>query len=262
MTEDIDLETAKQMGIPVCTFPVFTCVMVAEHMIMQMLCLAKCLPEMTCIMEEAQDWGKSPQRCDEDTFSYNWSERQNIRALYHSTVGIVGFGEIGVELALRLKGFACGVLYNKRQRLQPFTEEQLGIQYAELDDLLSRSDMVCLLLPYFPETAGIVNASFIAKMKPGSCLVCCGGSGILDEQDVATALSSGYLGGVATDTYAWEPVRPDNPLLPLARQKGVNIILTPHTAAGSAPADERGRVEDYTNLVNVLQGKPLVYRVV
>lgn len=261
-TFDIDLGAAKNAGIPVCSWPVRTCVMVAEHMVLQMLGLAKRLRENMKITTDADDWGSPPQRSDEDTFAYNWSKRENLLGLYESTVGIVGFGEIGTELSRRLQHFECSVLYNKRSQLPASFEGDLGIQYTDLDDLLARSDFVCMLLPYFPETDKIVNAGFIDKMKDGACLVSCGGSGILDENAVSSALTSKKLYGVATDTFEWEPVHPDSPLLPLARLEDANVILTPHTAAGTTAANVNERENDYTNLVNFLNNKPLRFRLV
>jgi len=260
---DIDLEAARKAGIPVCYYPVRMTAMVAEHMMLQMLALAKRLRESMHVITLDRDWGLEPKQCDEDTFAINFTGRQEIGTLNHKTVGIVGFGEIGIELARRLKGFNCTVLYNKRNRLSDFAEADLNIRYALLDELLGQSDFVAMLLPYEPETAGCVNRSFIGKMKKGAFLVSCGASGIFNEADVRDALASGYLGGVATDTFAWEPIRQDNPLLELARQPEANIVLTPHTASGSIdPNALPDRSEDYSNLLRLLRGEPLLYRVV
>lgn len=259
-TWDIDVQAARKAGIPVCYLPVHTCVNVAEHLLLQMLGLAKRLREVMTIAVEAGDWGMEPKKCDEDYFAYNWSGREDIRSLYQSTVGIVGMGEIGAELARRLRNFDCRVLYNKRVPLPAEAEKELQAKYATMDDLLAQSDFVCMLLPFFPETEGIVNDSFIKKMKPGAILVSCGASGILDEEAVRRALESGYLYGVATDTYAWEPIRADNPLLQPARQPSANILLTPHTAAGTVAARPEERQRDYQNILRLLNGQPLMNR--
>ncbi|NMB90929.1 MAG: hypothetical protein GYA17_21410, partial [Chloroflexi bacterium] len=259
-TWDIDLEAARAAGIPVCYRPVHTCVMVAEHMLVQMLALAKRLREVMHITVEAGDWGQPPRRCDEDYFAYNWSGRSGVRGLYRSTVGIVGFGEIGAELARRLRNFGCRVLYNKRSRLPHPAEVEMDIEYAGLDELLAASDYVCMLLPFFPETEKLVNADFIGKMKPGAILASAGASGVLDEDAVAAAVKAGRLGGVATDTYAWEPVRADNPLLALAADPLCNLLLTPHTAAGTEHAGVSDRYGDYENLLRHIQGEPLLFR--
>lgn len=98
-TYDIDLKAAKIAGIPVCYLPVRSCIMVAEHMALQILALAKRLREVMDLTAEANDFGHPPRLCDEDYFAYNWTGRENLLGLWESTVGILGFGEIGTELA-------------------------------------------------------------------------------------------------------------------------------------------------------------------
>lgn len=260
---DIDLEAAQRAGINVCYMPIEMTVMVSEHMLTQMLALAKHLREAMHVITLDKDWGMAPRKSDEDTFAINFTGRQSIGTLYRKTVGIIGFGEIGIELARRLKGFECKVLYHKRTRLSEHAEKDLNIQYASQEDLLAQSDFVGMLLPFMPDTAGMVNYEFIHQMKPGAILVSCGASGLYNEKDVAAALRSGYLGGVATDTFDWEPINMDSPLLPLARDPEANIVLTPHTASGSidpnALPDRRG---DYVNLVSYIHQQPLLYQVV
>lgn len=261
-TYDIDLEAARAAGIPVCYLPVRSCIMVAEHMLLQMLALAKRLREVMDLTLEADDFGQPPRRCDEDYFAYNWTGRENILGLWGATVGILGMGEIGTELARRLRGFGCTVLYNKRNPLPEAAERELNVQFAGVDDMLARSDYVCMLLPFFPETEQSLSRDFFAKMKPGSIFVSCGGSGVVDEEALAEALRSGHLYGAAVDTYTFEPIAPDDPLLPLARDPRANIVLTPHTAAGTVAAASSERYGDYTNIMRVLHGEPLVGRLV
>lgn len=261
-TYDIDLEAAQKAGIPVCYLPVRSCIMVAEHMMLQMLALAKRLREVMDLTLTADDFGQPPRRCDEDYFAYNWTGRENILGLWGATVGILGMGEIGTELARRLRGFGCTVLYNKRNRLPAAAERELNVQFAEVDDMLARSDYVCMLLPFFPETEQSLSRDFFAKMKPGSIFVSCGGSGVVDEDALAEALRSGHLYGAAVDTYTFEPIAPDDPLLPIGRDPRANIVLTPHTAAGTVAAASDERYGDYTNIMRVLHGEPLVGRLV
>ena len=105
LTYDIDLEAARAAGMPVAAWPVETAIMVAEHMLTQMLVLAKRLGDVSAVANAAGDWGRPSLRTDEDTFAYDWSRRSGVRPLYEQTVGILGFGEIGAELARRLRGF-------------------------------------------------------------------------------------------------------------------------------------------------------------
>lgn len=261
-TYDIDLEAARAAGIPVCYLPVRSCIMVAEHMVLQMLALAKRLREVEDLTLEANDFGQPPKRCDEDTFAYNWTGRENLLGLWGATVGILGMGEIGTELARRLRGFGCTVLYNKRNPLPKAAERELNVQFAGVDDMLARSDYVCMLLPFFPETEQSLGRDFFAKMKPGSIFVSCGGSGVVDEDALAEALRSGHLYGAAVDTFTFEPIAPDDPLLTIARDRRANVLLTPHTAAGTVAAASDERYGDYTNLMRVLHGEPLIGRLV
>jgi phosphoglycerate dehydrogenase-like enzyme len=263
-THDIDLNAAKLAGIPVCYWPIRSCIMVAEHLMMQMLGLSKRINEMREVMLSADNFGKEPTRCTEDVFAYNWSERKDIRGLWESTVGILGMGEIGFELVRRLQNFGCKIIYNKRNPLPSQTERDLNIQYASRDDLVSRSDFVCILLPLFhKETEQVLNQEFFAKMKLGACFVSSGGSGVIDEKALADAISSGRLYGAAVDNYTWEPIRKDCPLLEPARRPGANMILTPHTAAGTLPAINKDlRIDDYQNLIRSINGQDLAFRLV
>jgi phosphoglycerate dehydrogenase-like enzyme len=258
---DIDLEAAGRVGVPVCIWPLPQCAMVAEHVLMQMLALAKRVRDGAEVVAEVGDWGP-PARCDGDTFAINWSDRTGIRQIRGSTVGIVGFGEIGTELARRLTSFECAVLYNRRSRLPGWAEDRLGVEYADRDSLLARSDTVCLLLPHSDETEGIADADFLARMRPGALLVSAGASTLLDEEAVADAYRSGRLGGIATDGYRWEPVRADNPLVELAHDRRANVVLTPHSAQADLVLDVDLRRVEFTNLVAVLEGRPLLNRVV
>lgn len=261
LTYDIDTEAARQAGVIVCRWPVGSVIRVAEHLVLQMLVLSKKLRETEAIaLAASPEWGES-RRTDEDTFAYNWAQRTDVDGLWGKTIGIMGFGEIGAELARRLQGWDVTVLYHKRRRLPEHVESELGITYVDEDSLFRRSDYVAMLLPYFPETELLIDAGYFERMKDGSCIVSCGSGSVLNEADLAEAIRSGKLGGAALDTFEWEPIRPDNPLIPLAKA-GYNILLTPHIAAGSSAAAARERIADYTNIINHIEGKPLSYRVV
>jgi len=264
-TWDIDLDAAKAAGIPICANPVSGCQLVAEHMLMAALALVKRLREVTQIAEQATpDWGQ-PQECTADYFAYNWSRRAAIGGIFGKTVGILGFGEIGLELARRLRAFDCHVIYNKRQRTPAQAEAELEIEYAALEDLQARSDILLNLLPDFPETHCLLDARFFAACKHGVLLVHAGGGTTVDAQSTVDALRSGQLGGAALDTFNWEPIRADDPLVLLAReQPQVNLLFTPHTAAGAeAEQDiEFNRRSDYANILAVLNGQLLKNRVV
>ncbi len=258
---DIDLDAARRAGVPVCCWPIEGCVMVAEHMMLQMLGLLKRLREAMHITAEAADYGVETKRGDEDTFAYNWSKRTGIGKLSGATVGILGFGEIGWELVEQLRGFHCTVLYHKRMRLPAPVEEQLGVEYASPEAIAERSDIVCSLLPYQGPKEPI-DAAYFARMKPGSLFVHCGSGATVDEAALLDALRSGHLAGAALDTYTYEPLRPEDPLVQAVRDPMLNLILTPHIAAGGFTAGGHSRSQDYDNILALLQGRALKHRVV
>lgn len=260
-SHDIDVEAAKAAGVAVCYWPLVQSAMVAEHIMMLVLALAKRLRDSMEVIIDGSDWGE-PRECDANTFAMNWTKRTGIAMLTGSTVGIVAMGEIGTELALRLRAFGCQVYYHNRRRLPAAAEDRVGAQYRPLDDLLGQCNILCLLVPYSPEAVGMTGPTFLAKMRPGALLVSCGASTTLDEQAVADAYVSGYLGGVATDGHRWEPLRPDGPLVTLSRDPSANVVLTPHSAQADLELNPEMRAPEFTNLVNLLAGKPLRHRVV
>lgn len=264
LTYDIDVAAAQRRGIAVCYWPIRGCILAAEHVIMQILALVKKLPEVKAVAEAAADWGR-PQRTDENIFAYNWSGRTGIGGIAGATVGILGFGEIGVELARRLRPFLPAQrIYHKRRRLPPQVEQELELIYAGQDEVIAASDFLCSLLPYSAETDHLLGATAFARMKPGAFLVHCGSGSVIDESALADAIRRGHLGGAALDTFEWEPIQPDNPLLPLARDPQYNVLLTPHTAAGTGRSNESSssrRQSDYLNIQRLLRGEPLLYQV-
>ncbi|MBT7074321.1 MAG: hypothetical protein HN922_05385 [Anaerolineae bacterium] len=258
---DIDLVAAKEAGIAVCYSPVKPVIRVAEHLVLQLLALSKKVRSSEdAALAASKEWGES-KRTNEDTFAYNWSQQENVSGLWKQTIGILGFGEIGAELARRLHGWGCNLLYNKRRRLPESVEINLGLTYVEMDTLLAQSDYVANLLPYFSCTDMLINAETFAKMKDGACFVSCGSGSVIDEAALADAIKSGKLSGAALDTFEWEPIKADNPLIALANEKQ-NVLLTPHIAAGTFNNPQKERASNYTNIIHHINGEPLEYRVV
>ncbi len=261
LTYDIDTDAAKAAGVVVCYWPVGSVIRVAEHMVLQMLSLSKKLRETEAIaLQASTEWGES-KRTDEDTFAYNWSKRSNVEGLWQRTIGIMGFGEIGAELARRLRGWDVNLLYAKRRRLPESLEQELGMTYVDEESLFRQSDYIADLLPYFRNTDLMIGAGHFAGMKDGAYVVACGSGSVIDEAALDAAVRSGKLAGCALDTFEWEPIKADNPLLALARS-GYNVLLTPHIAAGATAAAARERLGDYSNIVSHVEGKPIKYRVV
>ncbi|MBC6440084.1 MAG: hypothetical protein GDA49_06685 [Rhodospirillales bacterium] len=179
--------------------------------------------------------GARPRRTtDENSFAYNWSRREGLISLHGLTVGVLGFGEIDAELARRLCGWDCSVLYHRRMPLPQEIELELGLVRVDRSMLLQASDVLVCLLPYTEQTRGSLDAELISSMKPGAVLVSAGSGGVIDELALVAAIESGRLAGAALYTFAVEPVEAGNPLVVLARA-GKNLLLTPHVAGGSPP---------------------------
>jgi phosphoglycerate dehydrogenase-like enzyme len=258
LTHDIDTNAAKARGVAVAWMPDPGVIHVAEHVMMQMLTLAKRAKQVEQVaLAASNEWG-ARARTDEDTFRFNWSEQRNIKRLWGATVGIVGMGEIGIELAARLAGWGCTVLYNKRHRYPVNVESEFALTYADKDAIYRKSDFVVNLLPYFPATDMSIGAAAFNAMSDDAIFVSAGSGSVVDEAALANAIKSGKLMGAALDTFEYEPIAPDNPLIELVRE-GYNVLLTPHTAAAGVKS---GRERDYANILRHMKGDPLKYRVV
>jgi phosphoglycerate dehydrogenase-like enzyme len=262
LAHDIDLDAARAAGVVVCTRPERAAIMVAEHCVLQILALARKLRRSERAALSLAENGQS-RRTDEDTFSYNWTHQTDLGGVSGRTVGILGFGETGAELARRLRGWNCRVIYHRRRRFPAPVESDLCIEYCKREQILSEADFLVNLLPYSPETDLSLGRAEFGRMKPGSYVVSCGSGSVIDEGALAEAIHSGHLAGAALDTFEWEPLGRDNALRRLASgDPDANILLTPHTAAGAPPEGSTfGRAEDYTPILQFLRGEPLSDRI-
>ena len=260
---DIDLDAAKARGIPVYAQPIRGTIAVAENMMLQMMAvLRRAMPLQKVIHTPPEQYMPAgARRTDEDVFAFNWSGQNRVALLRNKTVGILGFGEIGAELARRLQHWGCRVLYAKRNALPAFIEDDLQIEHRDQEQLLRESDIVVCMLPYFKETDQWLNAARIAMMKPGAYLCEAGSGSVVDEQAVADAVKRGHLAGASFDTYEWEPIKQDNPLLSLAdSDPDANIFLLPHIGScNDATTSEFNEL--YSNVRNALNGLPVQGRI-
>ncbi len=149
-----------------------------------------------------------------------------------STLGIVGLGRIGAAVARRAAGFELRVLYTKRVRLDQATEQRLGIEWRELDDLLRESDVVSLHVPRTPETTGLLDARRLALLRDGAVLVNTARAEVVDRDALIEELVSGRL-RAGLDVF-W-----DEPHVPAELLDLPNVVLTPHI--GSATQDRPPR---------------------
>ncbi|MEI7783826.1 MAG: 2-hydroxyacid dehydrogenase [Betaproteobacteria bacterium] len=168
-------------------------------------------------------------------------------------MGIVGLGDIGRQVARRLQAFDAQVIYCNRNRLAPALEQELGVRYAPLDELLATADVISLHAPGSADSAHLIDAAALARMKRGALLINTGRGALIDEAALLQALTSGKLGGAGLDVFEQEPVAPSNPLLALP-----NVVLSPHTAGTTADTWARRGHFAYNNIERVLAGQPPV----
>ena len=226
---NIDAEACAARGIKVLTQRRRANIACAELTVALMLTFAKKLHQIAGLIsvEQLQAAGYSPKTFDQrHTANSGWARIGGLRMLYGSTLGIVGMGEIGRELARRAAPFGMRILYYQRHHVPEPEERELGVEYAPFEDLLGQSDWVSIQLPITPSTRNLFDRTRFAQMKPGSFLINTARAQIVDRAAVLEALTSGHLGGFALDPLYEEPGRADDELLAFE-----NVILTPHTAA-------------------------------
>jgi glycerate dehydrogenase len=170
--------------------------------------------------------------------------------LQDKTIGIVGFGRIGRQVARIADAFGMRIL--ARDKFQGSTPDMASFKWAELDELLSQSDVISLHCPLFPDTAGLINKDSIGRMKSSAFLINTSRGGLVVDQDLADALNSGRIAGAALDVLGVEPPPADNPLL-----QARNCLVTPHISWATAEA--RSRLMDIAveNLRGFLAGQPV-----
>ena len=178
-----------------------------------------------------------------------------------SALGIVGLGQIGLEMARRAQGFDMRVIYHSRNR-RPEAEAAICAQagradalaYAPLDELLSQSDYVSLHCPLTPETRHLINANALRKMKPTAILVNISRGPVVDTDALCQALREGWIGGAGLDVVDPEPIPDDHPLLFMD-----NVTITPHIGSASVLSRRAMSIMAAQNLVNGLNGQRLVH---
>lgn len=233
----IDLDVCRKQGVGVARLHAGNSIPVAEHTILLMLATYRQLPQIDA-RTRAGVWSK------EDA-------RGMHRQLQHKTVGLVGFGAIGKEVAKRLRGFDVEIIYYDPFRAPPEVEQDLGAKYADLDELVRLADIVSLHLPLLPETKGIINAARIAAMKQDAVLINCARGGLVDEAALAEALRAGRLFGAGIDAFSTEPPI-GSPLLALE-----NTVVTSHLAGATLDNFSGIIARGVENVKAVLRGDAL-----
>ncbi len=173
--------------------------------------------------------------------------------VWGATLGIIGLGRIGTAVARRARGFTMHILYYDPSR-RPDLEAELGVEYAELDDLLARSDFVSLHCPLTPETRHLIGEAALRRMKPTAILINAARGPIVDPNALVRALSEGWIRAAALDVTEPEPIPPDHPLVSLP-----NCIVVPHIASATVSTRERMAAMAAENLLAGLRGERLPY---
>jgi phosphoglycerate dehydrogenase-like enzyme len=226
---NIDRRACAARGIRVLTLRRRANSACAEHAFGLMLALARKICDTNGLVSIGKlgAAGYAPAIFDRrHTANSNWACITGLRTLHGGTLGIVGMGEIGREIALRAAPFGMNVLYTQRRRLDAVDEAHYGARYTALDDLLAESDYVSVNLPGNAATRGIIGRRQLERMKRGAILVNVARADLVDRTALIDALGSGRLGGFGTDLPYEEPGRDDDPLL-RCRQ----VIMTPHIVA-------------------------------
>ncbi len=232
--DNVDVPAATRRGIIVVNSPEGNTIAAAEHTLAMMLSLSRYIPAANETLKNGK-W---------DRKSYTGNE------VYNKTLGVVGLGKIGAHVATVARSMGMKLL-----AYDPFisTEraEQLGCSLVELDVLFQASDYITLHIPKTPETANLINADAIAKMKPTVRIINCARGGIIDEAALADALKAGKIAGAAIDVFASEPLG-ESPLKALGKE----MVLTPHLGASTEEAQVNVAIDVAEQIRDVLLGEP------
>jgi D-3-phosphoglycerate dehydrogenase / 2-oxoglutarate reductase len=220
--DNVDVETATRRGVVVLNAPGANTISTAEHAFSLLLSLARNIARADAMLK-----------------SGTW-DRKNLEGveLYNKTLGIIGMGRIGSELSRRAIAFGMRVLafdpYLSASRARSLQVELV----EEIDELLAAADFISLHTPLTAETRHILNEERFAKTKPAVRIINCARGGLIDEQALADAISSGHVAGAALDVFETEPLPPDSPLRKISK-----LVLTPHLGASTAEAQESVGIE-------------------
>jgi D-3-phosphoglycerate dehydrogenase len=240
--DHVDVAAAKELGKVVLNTPDALTVTVAEMAIALMLSMTRRIASADRAVR-AGEWARK------------YGDLIGVE-LMGKTVGLVGMGRIGAATARRLRVFDVKLLYWSRTR-HASLEKEIGIEWAELPDLLARSDIVSLHLPGSAETHHMIGVRELSQIKRGAMIVNTARGRVIDEAALIDALRNGRVSAAALDVFELEPIKPDNQLLGMD-----NVVLAPHLGASSREAMQRMAMQVAQGVVDVLDGKEPRNRVV
>ncbi|MGH9245324.1 MAG: C-terminal binding protein [Acidimicrobiales bacterium] len=233
--DNVDLVAASERGIVVTNVPDYCVEEVATHALAMILALVRRLPDG-----------------DRDVRAGGWgiANLRPIRRLSELTVGLIGLGRIGRELARRLAPLGVRIVAH-----DPYVANADGIELVDIDDLLARSDFISLHSPLTDETRGMIDGRALTRMKADAVLVNTSRGPLVVLEDLFAALRQGTIGGAALDVFETEPPDP-------ARLTDVpNLLVTPHAAFYSEAAVRESQRKAATQVRKVLLGEPAEYQV-
>lgn len=233
----IDVKAARAQGITVTNVRGYSTPAVAQHTFALLLALTN-HAELHSQSVRTGDWAHAVDWC-------YW--KTPLVELSGKTLGLIGLGDIGAQVARIALAFGMRVLAHRKSS----APAEAGVELVGLDELFKESDVVSLHCPLTDETSGIINADSLACMKPTAYLINTGRGGLIMEQDLADALNASRLAGAAADVLSTEPPQADNPLL-----TAPNCLITPHIAW--AMSESRTRLMQLTaeNIAAFQQGTP------
>ncbi|HZE95979.1 MAG TPA: phosphoglycerate dehydrogenase [Planctomycetota bacterium] len=230
--DKIDIPAATALKIPVTFCPGVNHVTVAEHTFGLLLSLTRLIPQQDALIKKGE-WRRSTGR-----------------ELAGKTMGILGLGRIGKEVAKRARAFEMNVCAYDLYWDDAFAK-QYGVERKETgEDVLRASEVVSLHMNLTEENKEYINLSRLAFMKRGAYLLNCARGGLINQADVAAALKQNFLGGYGADVVEPEPVEKTNPLLSVP-----NVVLTPHTGSRTYESVERQAMMAAENMIRVLNGQ-------
>ena len=235
--DNIDTDFCREKGIGLARLQAGNAIPVAEHTLLLMLAACRNLPRLDA-QTRAGRWDKEAVR------------GENLH-LHGKTIGIVGLGAIGRQVARLLTAFGVDLVYYDPFRATPEDEAALNVRYMDLDPLLAASDVVTLHLPLMPETRSLIDARRLAMMKPDAILVNAARGGLVDEDALLATLQSGHLFSAALDAFSVEPPL-GNPLLEVG-----NTVITPHCAGATVDNFTSVAARAVAHTQAVLAGQPL-----
>lgn len=215
----LDEAAMEQLGIAVCNVGGGSNEAVAEYALTSALMLLRRLA-----------WADAEIRAGNYKSFRARMVKDSLRGLQGLTIGIVGFGNIGLAVARAFRQMGGEILYFDPAPVAPEAAAALDAKSMPLDELLATSDVVTLHVPLLPATRNLIGENEMAAMKPGAILINAARGGVVDEESLAGHLASGHLGGAAVDVYSDEPPALSNPLLALEGEGARRLLLTPHIA--------------------------------